>query len=203
MVLGREQSNERREHFRINDTLYIQYNAIDQTTAEQLGQQLTNVEHGDANQHQVQLRSLQTAFTLVTDQINHYDREVARALRILNEKINLLDQIINQPDPELPTANQKKEVNLSGGGLGLLCEQQYQERSPLSVQIELRSSGVTIQAVARVISCTRVEPENSQTPYYLRLAFTQMNEQDRDLLIKHILFRQAEELRADNKHNQA
>jgi len=203
MVLGQEQSNKRREHFRINDTLYIQYDALDQATAEQLGQQLTNVDHGEANQQQVQLRSLQTAFTLVTDQINHYDREVARALRILNEKINLLDQIINEPNSGQSTASQKKEVNLSGGGLGLLCEQQYEERSPLSVQIELRSSGVTIQAVARVISCTRVEPENSQTPYYLRLAFTQMNEQDRDLLIKHILFRQAEELRANNKHNLA
>ena len=203
MVLGQEQSNKRREHFRINDTLYIQYNALDQATAEQLGQQLTNVDHGEANQQQVQLRSLQTAFTLVTDQINHNDREVARALRILNEKINLLDQIINEPNSGQSTASQKKEVNLSGGGLGLLCEQQYEERSPLSVQIELRSSGVTIQAVARVISCTRVEPENSQTPYYLRLAFTQMNEQDRDLLIKHILFRQAEELRANNKHNLA
>ena len=203
MVLGQEQSNKRREHFRINDTLYIQYNALDQATAEQLGQQLTNVDHGEANQQQVQLRSLQTAFTLVTDQINHYDREVARALRILNEKINLLDQIINEPNSGQSTASQKKEVNLSGGGLGLLCEQQYEERSPLIIQIELRSSGVTIQAVARVISCTRVEPENSQTPYYLRLAFTQMNEQDRDLLIKHILFRQAEELRANNKHNLA
>ena len=203
MVLGQDQPNERREHFRINDTLYIQYDALDQATADQLGQQLTNVNHGEANQHQVQLRSLQTAFTLVTDQINHYDREVARALRILNEKINLLDQIINEPNSEQSTASKKKEVNLSGGGLGLLCEQQYEERCPLSVQIELRSSGVTIQAVARVISCARVEPENSQTPYYLRLAFTQMNEQDRDLLIKHILFRQAEELRANNKHNQA
>ena len=126
---------------------------------------------------------------------------MARALRILNEKINLPDQIINEPNSGQSTASQKKEVNLSGGGLGLLCEQQYEERSPLIIQIELRSSGVRIQAVARVISCTRVEPENSQTPYYLRLAFTQMNEQGRDLLIKNILFRQAEELRANNKHN--
>ena len=201
MVLGQDQPNERRENFCINDTLYIQYDGLDQVTTEQLGQQLTNVDHGEANQQKVQLRSLQTAFTIATDQINYYDRDVARALRILNEKINLPDQIINEPNSGQSTASQKKEVNLSGGCLGLLCEQQYEERSPLIIQIELRSSGVRIQAVARVISCTRVEPENSQTPYYLRLAFTQMNEQGRDLLIKNILFRQAEELRANNKHN--
>lgn len=197
MVLIQNHNEERREHFRINDSLFIQYKVIDQETAEQLGQQLINIEHGETNQHQVQLLSLQTAFTLVTDQINHYDREVARALRLLNEKINLIERSINKPDPtQIPS--QKRDVNLSGGGLGLLTEQQLQTKSAVSVQIELRSSGVTIQAVASTISCTKVQPENSETPYYLRLAFTKMNEQDRDLLIKHILFRQAEELRANN-----
>lgn len=196
------QNKERREHFRINDSLFIQYKTIDKATAEQLGDQLINIEHGEENQHQVQLRSLQTAFTLVTDQINHYDREVARALRILNEKINLIEQANKQLDPS-ETPSKKIDVNLSGGGLGLLSKEQIETRSPISVQIELRSSGVTIQAVANVIACSKVQPENNQTPYYLRLAFTKMNEQDRDLLIKHILFRQAEELRASNKLNKA
>jgi len=202
MVLIQNHNEERREHFRINDSLFIQYKVIDQETAEQLGQQLINIEHGETNQHQVQLLSLQTAFTLVTDQINHYDREVARALRLLNEKINLIERSINKPDPtQIPS--QKRDVNLSGGGLGLLTEQQLQTKSAVSVQIELRSSGVTIQAVASTIFCTKVQPENNETPYYLRLAFTKMNEQDRDLLIKHILFRQAEELRANNDLNRA
>ncbi|MBT3505996.1 MAG: hypothetical protein HN475_09585, partial [Piscirickettsiaceae bacterium] len=97
MVLIQNHNEERREHFRINDSLFIQYKVIDQETAEQLGQQLINIEHGETNQHQVQLLSLQTAFTLVTDQINHYDREVARALRLLNEKINLIERSINKP----------------------------------------------------------------------------------------------------------
>ena len=202
MVLIQNQHSERREHFRINDTLYIQYKAIDHDTAEQLGQQLVKVDHDEESHHQVQFRSLQTAFTLVNDQINHYDREVARALRLLNEKINLIEQAIYQPDPE-ESLSQKCDVNLSGGGLGLMSKQQFETKSPLSVQIELRSSGVTIQAIANVIACTKAQSQNSQTPYYLRLAFTKINEQDRDLLIKHILFRQVKELRTNIKHNQA
>ena len=194
MVLIQNQHSERREHFRINDTLYIQYKAIDHDTAEQLGQQLVKVDHDEESHHQVQFRSLQTAFTLVNDQINHYDRE--------NEKINLIEQAIYQPDPE-ESLSQKCDVNLSGGGLGLMSKQQFETKSPLSVQIELRSSDVTIQAIAYVIACNKAQSQNSQTPYFLRLAFTKMNEQDRDLLIKHILFRQAEELRTNSKHNQA
>jgi hypothetical protein len=163
MVLIQNHNEERREHFRINDSLFIQYKVIDQETAEQLGQQLINIEHGETNQHQVQLLSLQTAFTLVTDQINHYDREVARALRLLNEKINLIERSINKPDPtQIPS--QKRDVNLSGGGLGLLTEQQLQTKSAVSVQIELRSSGVTIQAVASTIFCTKVQPKITKHP---------------------------------------
>ena len=58
MVLIQNHNEERREHFRINDSLFIQYKVIDQETAEQLGQQLINIEHGETNQHQVQLLHL-------------------------------------------------------------------------------------------------------------------------------------------------
>jgi hypothetical protein len=197
MTLIQHKNDERCEHFRINDTLSIQYKAIGHPATEQLGQELVDLDPSESNQCQVQLRSLQTAFTLVTDQINPYDPDVARALRILNDKITLIDQSIHRSDPERVTS-QKVEVNLGGGGLALMSEQQFETKSPISILIELRSSNVTIQALFSVISCTKVPAGNSQTPYYLRLTFTKMNEQDRDLLIKHILFRQAEELRANN-----
>ena len=94
MALLRD-SSERREHFRINDTVVLDYKAIDHATAEQLGRRLANpvVEN---DQQQTQLHSLQTAFTMVTDQINHYDREVARALRLLNEKIDIISRSIHK-----------------------------------------------------------------------------------------------------------
>ncbi len=196
MAVAQNQHIERREHFRINDDLFIRYKTIDEETASHLGEKLAYQNTYDDNQDQVQLRSLQTAFTLLTDQINHTDRDVARALRLLNEKINILGRTLLQSDNH---NNRKKvEVNLSGGGLGFLSEQEFEAKAPLEIHLELPSSGVIIQAIAKVISCVKSYPENNDAPYYLRLAFTQMNEHDRDLLIKHILFRQAEELRANN-----
>lgn len=196
MAVAQNQHIERREHFRINDTLFIQYKAIDETTAKSLGQKIVHHNASEENHDQIQLRSLQTAFTLLTDQINHTDREVARALRLLNEKINILSRALIQPEDHQNRKN--VEVNLSGGGLGFLSEQEFEAKAPLEIHLELPSSGVIIQSIAKVISCVKSYPENEHTPFYLRLAFTQMNEQDRDLLIKHILFRQAEELRANN-----
>ncbi len=196
MVLLHNPQNERREHFRINDTLYLQYKAIDHATAEQLGQDLVTPLLDENNQQQVQLHALQTAFTLLTDQINHRDRDIARALRLLNEKINILSRGLQNRHDNMNIKS--TDVNLSGGGLAFLCAEPLDVKSALSIQIELRSSGVIIDTIANVISCKKSYPENTKTPYFLRLAFTKMNEADRNLLIKHILFRQAETLRASN-----
>ncbi len=194
-----EQHTERRQHFRINDTLSIQYQVIDEATAETLGQQLVNDGLGPHNEEKTQLRVLQAAFTHITDQINHHDRDVARALRILNDKVNILSQVVYRQDYDI-SDNVELDVNLSGGGLALLTEQQIAARTPIQLQVSLPSSGMVIQAIAKVISCHENDTTESDSPFYLRLAFTHMNEQDRDILIKHILLRQAEQLRANNSH---
>lgn len=196
MALIQDQQHERREHFRINDTLFMQYRAIDQATAEELSQNIVNPQPDASNHQQVQLHSLQAAFTLLTDQINHHDRDIARALRLLDEKINILNRGLQNRHDDVDIKS--TEVNLSGGGLSFLSPDLLDIKSPLSLQIELRSSGVIIDAIANVISCKKNQPQNKKKPYFLRLAFTKMNEIDRNSLMKHILFRQAEGLRSNN-----
>jgi len=193
MVLMQDAQNERREHFRINDTLFLQYTAIDQASAEQLGQNIVNPLLNEGKQ-QDQLRTLQTAFSLLTDKIN--DRDIAQALALLNEKIDILSCGLQNRHDNIKTKS--TEVNISGGGLAFLCQELLEIKSPLSIQMELSSSGVIIDSIANVISCNKTFPENKETPYLLRLAFTKMSDTDRKLLIEHILFRQAEELQANN-----
>lgn len=197
MVAVHDQHTERRQHFRINDTLSIQYQPIDDATADSVGEELISHGIGPNNEEKAQLRILQTAFSHIHDQINHHDRDIARALRILNDKITILSQVVYRQDYDT-SDDIDLDVNLSGGGLAFLTPQVFEARSPLKVQLSLPSSGVVIQALAKVISCQPHESEHNNEAYYLRLAFTHMHEQDRDLLIKHILLRQAEQLRAGN-----
>lgn len=180
MALLRD-SSERREHFRNNDTVVLDYKVIDHATAEQLGRRLANpvVEN---DQQQTQLHSLQTAFTMVTDQINHYDREVARALRLLNEKIDIISRSIHKQSDD-NDVRKAIEVNLSGGGLAFMAAEPMDARTPLSIEIALQSSYVTIDAVGHLIACNKVSSDNPDTPYLYRVAFTYMNESDRSLII--------------------
>lgn len=201
MALVNDSHHERREHFRINDTIFLDYTPVDHETAAKMGNNITNPS-ADNNQKEVQLRSLQTAFTMVTDQINHYDREVARALRLLNDKINLISRDFLNPQDVKEKNAKAIEVNLSGGGIAFLTTEPLVARTPVTVQMELNPSGVIIDTVANVISCTKSYSDKTEAPFHVRLAFAYMNETDRNLLIKHILTRQAEVLRnANNKLN--
>ena len=197
MALVNDSYNERREHFRINDTIFLDYMPVDHATAQEMGNNITNPS-ADNNQKEVQLRTLQTAFTMVTDQINHYDREVARALRLLNDKINLISRDFQSHQEEAEKNTKAIEVNLSGGGIAFLTADPIEARTPLTVQMELNPSGVIIDTIANVISCTKSHSDKAKASFHIRLAFAYMNETDRNLLIKHILSRQAEELRNSN-----
>lgn len=190
-----EFNSDRRKFFRINDTVFIEISSLDEDEAERLGNVIRSPLHNDENQEKQQLNALQTAFNHLADQINQTDRDVARALRMLDEKINLISQTVRR---EQNTSNNSKpvDVNLSGGGIAFLAAEKFSSKNAFEISIELRPSGDIIHAVAHVVACDKILDAPKETPYHLRLVFTHMSECDRNFLVKHTLSRQAEALRA-------
>jgi len=189
-----EFNSDRREFFRINDTVYLDFSLIDNDQAEDLASTFHNTPSDENGQQKQQLSTLQTSITHLIDQINQSDREVARALRLLDEKINIiahsLQRLHNSED-----SNKAVEANLSGGGIAFLSSTKYETKSSLEMRIELRPSGTILHAIANVIACNKIYDAPEETPYHLRLVFSHMSEVDRNLLVRHTLSRQAEELR--------
>ncbi len=184
---------DRRAYFRINDRLLINITPLEPETAWERGKLIvSNAPH--AAHPNYQLSSLETAFHHLTDQIGHVERDIARALRMLDEKINLLAsnvQHLLQPIDD----NQAQAVNLSAGGVSMLSEQVLAPKAPVEVNMTLLPSGLPIRAVAKVISCEQLLTAQDGKAFSVRLAFTHMNETDRNILVKHTLTRQAENLR--------
>jgi len=195
-----EFNDDRREFFRINDNVYLTLKPIDSNEIVDLASAIRNKSGIDANSEQHQLTTLQNAFSHVTDQINQTDREVARALRLLNDKVNLIAQMVTRQKTR-PEDCIATDVNLSGGGLSLMCQQEHQKKQAFDFKIELRPSGSIIHGIASVVGCSQPYDAPKDTPYLLRLVFSHMTENDRNLLVKHTLTRQAELLRASK--NQA
>lgn len=184
---------DRRAFFRINDRLILSLMPLSDAEAQQIGQQIIDATP-EAGQLTQQLSTLQKSFNHLTDQIGHTDRDIARALRMLDDKVNLLAQnvqLLHTPlNPE--TAN---EVNLSAGGLAVMTDVAFQPRSALEARMQLLPGGLHIRAVAKVIACEQMLESTNGKSFYLRVAFTHMSETDRNILVKHTLNRQAEELR--------
>lgn len=186
--------SDRREFFRINDTVVVNYNIIEKERVGVVAKRIDQSQNHENNNEQAQLRAIQTTFSYLLDQINQNDREIGRALRMLDEKINLIAQSLqrqyNPIDPDNLT-----EANLSGGGIAFMVPEPLDSRNNLELYLQLLPSTTTIHAMATVISCDKVLTAPEDKPYHLRLAFTHMDEQDRNLLVKHTLNRQAEVLR--------
>ncbi len=190
-------SIDRREFFRINDTVFVEYNEIAEDQVKTLAEQIDNPLQANSPEKN-QLYSLQTAFAHLTDQINHYDRNIARALRLLDDKITIISHILNN-DKEANDGQHTVNANLSGGGIAFLSSHVFEQKSALDINLELRPSCTQIRTIAHVVSCEKLDNTPEETPYLLRLAFTHMNEIDRNLLVKHVLNRQAEDIRKNTQ----
>ena len=186
--------SDRREFFRINDTVVVDYNKIEREQVSSIARRIDQSADDDNGSERAQLRAIQTAFSHLLDNINHHDREVARALRMLDEKINLISQGIqrhyNPIDPDSLT-----EANLSGGGIAFMVAEPFEAKDHIELYMQLLPTANTIHALATVVSCDKILSAAPEKPYHLRMVFTHMDDQDRNLLVKHTLNRQAEMLR--------
>src|SRR5690554_1682207 len=132
-------ATDRRAFFRINDRLVVSILPISSAKAEETGREImdTSTESGSLSQ---QLLSMQKSFNHLTDQIGHIDRDIAKALRLLDDKVNLLAQNVQQLHTPIDL-EAAIEVNLSAGGLALMVDNCFEPRSALEVSMQLLPSG--------------------------------------------------------------
>lgn len=189
-----EFNSDQRQFFRVNDMVFIELTPLDKDEAKKLSLSIKNHASNIENKEKSQLQTLQIAFAHVTDQINQQDREIARALRLLDEKITILAQNLHRQQ-SASDSRSLVDVNLSGGGIAYFSADKHAIKSALEIRVELRSSATVIHAIAHVSGCDKPIDAPKDTPYFLRLIFTHMSDIDRNALIKHTLNRQAEDLR--------
>lgn len=194
-----EFNNDRRNFFRINDMVYIDVTELNYDEVSEVASAIKNPPSMDNDsQEKRQLSTIQASLTHLIEQINHTDRQVARALRLLDDKISIISHMV-QRQQNTSDSRQMIESNLSGGGIAFMTDHQYTYKTTLDLRIELQPSGTIIHTIANVISCDKHYDAPKNTPYYLRLVFTHMSEYDRNFLVKHTLSRQAEMLRTTEK----
>jgi len=194
-----EFNNDRRDFFRINDMIYIDVTELNHDEINQVVSTIKNPPLTDnVSQDKRQLSTIQASLIHLIEQINHSDRQVARALRLLDDKISIISHMVQRQQNTTDNRN-LIESNLSGGGIAFMTDHQYSHNATLELRIELQPTGNIIHTIANVIACDKQYDAPKYTPYFLRLVFTHMSEYDRNLLVKHILLRQSKSLRTSDR----
>ena len=189
-----QSNSDRREFFRINDTVVIELQPVEKDRVGEVAERISHSSENDTSSDRAQLRTMQNVFSHLLDQISQHDREVARALRLLDDKLNLIaEKIVRNEHPINP--EKLTDVNLSGGGVALMVADPIPARDYVELFMQLVPSASTVHTLATVISCDKITSAPTETPYLLRMAFTHMDEIDRNHLIRHTLKRQAERIR--------
>jgi hypothetical protein len=187
-------NDERREYFRIRDQVTLDYRVI---TAAEMEYMLLRIRDEVPDRF-----TAAASFASTSRQMKHLlqnlagsSPDLALCLQALDKKLNLLAQLLVTETMDGAGAS-VREVSLSAGGLAFNAEREHRYGELLETRLVLFPSLMGILAVAKVVSCERRGDVNGGMPWRMAVEFEYIRESDRDLLVKHLLTRQAEMLRA-------
>ena len=111
------------------------------------------------------------------------DKKIALlAKTILSDGNNLIDQ---------PSRN----ASLSASGVSFECEKLLAEGEFLELKLLLSSCMAVLFCYGKVIYCRKNDTAGSDYPYIVGVEYTEIKEQDKELLIKHVVKRQMQQIR--------
>ncbi|WP_024299796.1 PilZ domain-containing protein [Methylomicrobium lacus] len=186
------EAGDRRRFFRINDEVDLYYRKI-------AGQEAAGVSHIDENV--LTGDALPQIMAAVAQEMNGLlkrietaEPDVAGYLKLLNYKVDMLAEFLSRQHDRAGEKN-ACHVNLSASGLAFGSELPFNEGDYLEVKILLPASRAQVTTCCRVVQC-RQNPENDpRYPYIVSVDYLNMKEEDRELLIKHVIKRQLAQIR--------
>ncbi|MEJ2395934.1 MAG: PilZ domain-containing protein [Candidatus Thiodiazotropha sp.] len=184
-------ADERREFFRIDDSIRVNYRVIDASSVPvDIDERVSN----DRFSVMTRLQGISQHLSAAFHRIEQRDPDVADYLKALDEKINLLGQSFLAEEKEL-LGQPSQSVNLSAGGLAMDVAEQLATGDRVEIKLLLLPSYTGVLAYGEVVAVDDNPQPDDGYPYHVRINFTLIRNIDQDALIRHILRRQGEMLR--------
>ncbi|MBT8430085.1 MAG: PilZ domain-containing protein [Gammaproteobacteria bacterium] len=190
---------DRRNFFRIDDTVRM---SIRRVPREELQSRLDRLEQDLAGNFTVlsSLSAITAQMAAGLRRIENRDPDLAAYLRAIDQKIEVIGRAFIATEPEL-VAQAAAPVNLSAGGMCAGVEEHYEPGTDIEIRMLLFPSFTGLMIYGTVVECDPVGDEDSSAGYQhiARIEFSHIREQDRELLIRHLLRRQSDQLRDRQK----
>ena len=183
----------RRQYFRIEDKAVVEVSPLEE-----------GVSPGESFELSPEF-SLISEFQLLDVESKHLlrsitdkDKSLGQFLRVMNKKLDSLSRVValtHQNSTQNDTT-QAQDVNLSEGGIALQSGIEYQAQQRVAIKLILLPmySGLILEG--EILSC-----RGSSAPYELHIAFTDICEAHQQLIARHIMRLQSQQIHK-NQRNQ-
>ncbi|PKM05532.1 MAG: pilus assembly protein PilZ [Gammaproteobacteria bacterium HGW-Gammaproteobacteria-6] len=182
-----EDNDDKRDFFRIHDTLALEVRPVSGPEMEDSGFD----ESSPLFNLLSDLHLLDYESQHLLRQIAERDRALAHYLKIINKRVDLVGKALAmQLTGEL---NSPQQVTLSEGGMSFTAACPYPAESWLAIRMVLLPSPLGLILPAQVM---RSDLDNDTGDWTIGVSFEHLNDAQRQLLARHILQKQAQEIRA-------
>ena len=185
-------AKERRRFFRIDDAINLYYKVVDEQDVIAASKMSDDV---------LSNCSLVTALDMLNQEsrmlmfrVEKNEPEIAEYLKIMDSKINLLAQAVMRQGNDFSESNMFN-TNISASGLAIEIEHSIGVGEYLEIKLLLTSCIAVILVYGRVVYCKENNQKNASMPYQVGIDYINLNDQDREILIKHIVKRQMQQIR--------
>lgn len=187
---------DRRRFFRIDDEVNLFYKIIDEQTvitASQLTDDLlSNCSLVTA------LDMLDQESKLIMYRIEKNEPEIAEYLKVLESKITIVSQAVLMHENDMSESTMRK-ANISASGLAFDNEVEIKQGEFLEIKLLLTSCLAVITIHAKVVYCKKNTQESDEMSFQIGVDYFDLKDQDREVLIKHVVKRQMQQIREQKK----
>jgi len=188
---------ERRRFFRIEDDICLDISIVSEQEYSEAPYELNKVQKS-AFALSATFATLNQVHLPMMNSIRTSYPEIAQYLDLMNKKLDSLGRHIL--DEELPCSeNNQQKVNISASGIAFQSKQNYSLNQPLMLRLVLLPEKIGIEVFGRVIN-TQTSPD-ADDEILISVDFEHIREEDQEILIKHNLNKQMQELREKSGNN--
>lgn len=175
---------ERRQFFRINDTLGFSYRLIGESKKEE--------------SFWSALAGMDESINQLLNTIAASQPQLGRLLGLMNQKIErIANQLMLEGELMQKMASRVGEVNISACGMGFTHTHEVPVRSPIALKLHLLPGDTWVVAEGKVVGCNPC----ADGLFYWRVKFTRMAQAEQDLLIRHLIGRQRQQIKEAKAQN--
>lgn len=185
---------EKRSFFRIDDMAIIKHR---QVSDEHVNTDAWRHEQVDINKLTLKARfdSMSREMQPMLKMIGKSNSRIADYLEALDRKLNMLSEYVIEC--EMAEMNIKpRQVNIGAGGISFASGSPVMVGAMLELRMIMLPENTGIFSYARVVTCSKLdEPDEDGNQYRIALEFVNMDDDVRDLITRHVLRKEQEQLR--------